>query len=348
MIHNKDQATTISVCIPTYNRAAHLSNCLQSIISNKAQSRINFQVCVSDNCSTDETEKVVLSAQQDMAIKYRKNPSNLGAARNFLEVVQMADGEFVWVIGDDDLLLPNALGELHELIRNNPDVDYVFINSYHLSTQYVFSFPQPFSVSNLPERMEPCSPRTSSGSVKFMELVDPKVSFDFLGGIFLSVFRRKGWIANADVLDAVAIADSRVFSHFDNTFPQIKIFAKAFANSKAFFSAKPLSVCLTGAREWAPMYSLIRSVRLVEALSEYRRNGLPYIRYLLCKNYALNAFLPDLVSMYINRDFSGYSYIKPLRLIVANALYPNVYFSVIYYALRKLKAMFADRSNALV
>ena len=59
----------LSICIPTYNRAAHLANCLQSIISNKSRLAIDFQVCVSDNCSTDGTEKAVRSAQRNIAIK---------------------------------------------------------------------------------------------------------------------------------------------------------------------------------------------------------------------------------------------------------------------------------------
>lgn len=320
----------ISICIPTYNRAAHLTNCLQSIISNRSISKINFEVCVSDNCSTDETEQVVRRAQASIAIKYHKNPQNLGIPRNFLNAVEMADGEFVWLFGDDDLLLPYALEELFDLITKHPDVDFFYINSFHLTTQHVFSFPQPFDTSNLPKDMTPFSLWPNSGEIRFMDLVNPKISFDFLGGMFLSVFRRRNWIQNINALDKVAVSDPRVFSHFDNTFPHVKIFSKAFANSKAFFNARPLSVCLTGAREWAPMYPFVKSVRLVEALSEYRKNGLPYVRFLQCKNFALNSFIPDLVSMFIHREYSGFSYVKPLKLVLGNVLYPNFYLSFFY------------------
>jgi glycosyltransferase involved in cell wall biosynthesis len=331
----------LSICIPTYNRAAHLANCLQSIILNESRSRIDFEICVSDNCSSDETELVVRRAQESIAIKYQKNSGNLGIPRNFLNVVQMAAGEFVWLIGDDDLLLPRSLEQLSDLIGKHSDVDFFFINSYHLTTQYVFSFPQPFDTSNLPGNMKAVSSWAHSDEMKFMDLIDPKISFDFLGGMFLAVFRRRNWIKNIDVLAEAAVSDSRTFSHFDNTFPHVKIFSKAFANSPAFFSAKPLSVCLTGAREWAPMYPFVRSVRLVEALSEYRRNGLPYIRYLRCKNFALSSFLPDMVSMLINKDRSGLRYINPLRLILANCLFPNVYLSPFYVLIRRAKLIIA-------
>ena len=153
----------------------------------------------------------------------------------------------------------------------------------------------------------------------------------------LSVFRRENWKQNVGVLDESAVKDRRVFSHFDNTFPQLKIFSRAFAYSTAYFNADPLSVCLSSVREWAPMSHLVQSVRLVEALGEYRKNGLPFMRYIMCKNFALSRFMPALVWMIINREHSGYTYINPLKLILANCLYPNFYLSTFTYLFRQVK-----------
>ena len=41
----------LSICIPTYNRAKYLKNCLNSILLAKSQSSIKFEVCISDNNS---------------------------------------------------------------------------------------------------------------------------------------------------------------------------------------------------------------------------------------------------------------------------------------------------------
>jgi len=327
----------ISICIPTFNRAHHLQNCLQSIIENKIHLSCKFQICVSDNCSSDNTEQIVNIAKESLKIKYERKEKNIGRVRNYLSVVKMAEGEFVWLLGDDDLLLPNGLNELYNLISRNEKNDIFYINSFHLTTDYVFSFPQPFRTKNLPEEMIPFSAKSVSGEMFFMDLIDPKVSFDFLGGMFLTVFRRKKWMENINTLDRAAIYDCREFSHFDNTFPHVKIFAKAFANSKAYFFAKPISVCLTGAREWSPMYHLVRSVRLIEALYEYRKNGLPLFKFIQCKNYALGYFIPDFISMLINREKSGFIFIKPINLIIRNILYPNFFLSFFYYFYRKFK-----------
>jgi glycosyltransferase involved in cell wall biosynthesis len=334
----------LSICIPTYNRAAHLTNCLNSIILCNSRSDLEFQVCISDNRSTDETEEVVRHAQSAIEIKYHKNTSNLGIPRNFLNVVSMADGDFVWLIGDDDLLMPNAISDLYQLLDGHPGVDFFYVNSYHLTTEYLDRYPAPFDTANLPAKMQPFSDWKTPGELKFLDLIDPKISFDFLGGMFLSVFRKSLWDRNVGVLNSDAIVDSRTFSHFDNTFPHVKIFANAFAASRAYFNDKPLNVCLTGAREWSPMYPFIHSVRLVEALDEYRRNGLPYWRYVYCKNFALNNFMSDFANMFLARDVSGYRFIKPVRLLADYCLYPNFYMSFLYFFFRRARRLFQSAS----
>jgi glycosyltransferase involved in cell wall biosynthesis len=270
-------------------------------------------------------------------INYHKNTSNLGIPRNFLNVVAMARGDFIWLIGDDDLLMPYAIEELYNLIGSHVDVDFFYVNSFHLTTEFLDDYPAPFDTANLPSNMVPFSKWTILGELPFFQLIDPKISFDFLGGMFLSVFRRENWVINVNVLDESALKDDRTFSHFDNTFPHVKIFAKAFATSKAYFNVTPLSVCLTGAREWSPMYPFIHSVRLVEALYEYRKNGLPYLKYVYCKNYALNNFLPDFINMLLNKSKSGYLYINPFKLLFESFLYPNFLLSFFYFIGRRMR-----------
>ena len=327
----------LSICIPTFNRARHLSNCLQSIISMNKPTGLNYEVCISDNGSNDNTKKIVLKAKKKIKINYSRNEINLGIPRNFIKVVSMAVGEFVWLIGDDDLLLPHTLDTLKILFEKNKRVDFFYINSFLLDTNYILSFPQPFEISNLPNNMKKFSSHEKSHELNFFELINPKVSFDFLGGMFLSIFKRKMWSENVNILNNEAINDTRVFSHFDNTFPHVKIFSKAFANSKAYFQLEPLSVCLSGAREWAQMNPLVSSIRLVEALHEYRKNGLNYFQYIYCKNKALSNFIPHLLKMLLNKENSGYNYIILRKHIINNMIYPNFYLSVIYYLNKKLK-----------
>lgn len=327
----------LSICIPTFNRAKYLSNCLQSIICMNKPKGLNYEVCISDNGSNDNTKEIVLKAKKKIKINYNRNEFNLGIPRNFLKVVSMANGEFVWLIGDDDLLLPHTLDNLKILFEKNKEIDFYYINSFLLNINNILSFPQPFDISNLPTDMKKFSSFEKSQELNFFELINPKVSFDFLGGMFLSIFKRRMWLDNINVLNNKAINDTRVFSHFDNTFPHVKIFSVAFSNSRAFFYENPLSVCLSGAREWSPMNPLVTSVRLVEALDEYRKNGLNFFQYVYCKNKALSNFIPHLVKMLLNKENSGYYYIIFRKHIINNMIYPNFYLSVIYYFKKKLK-----------
>lgn len=325
----------LSICIPTYNRASHLRNCLHSLVQSGVGALPEVQICISNNCSTDKTKQIVHDAAASLTIKYGENDSNIGLARNILQVVKMAEGEFVWIIGDDDLIMAGAIERILKLIEQHAGVDFFYVNANHLTTDYVRSFPPPFDMANLPSVMEPFSPKRVSGELPFLRLIDPKISFDFLGGIFLSVFRRKMWQSNVEVLNKEALADNKIFSHFDNTFPHVKVIANAFSNSAAYFSAEPAAVCLTGAREWAPKYPLVRSIRLIEGLVEYRKNGLSLINYLYCKNAALGMFFPDLVRLFINKSQSGFEYVNLRRTLAANCLYPNFYLSLVYPFFRK-------------
>jgi len=295
------------------------------------------EVCVSDNCSSDATENVVKRADVGIPIKYFRNSENLGIPRNFLNVVDMAQGEFVWLVGDDDLLMPDSFKHLSILIQDHPNVDFFYVNAYHLTTEYVLSHGRPFDTHHLPSDMKRFSPRTVSSELRFMELINPAVSFDFLGGMFLSVFRRSKWMAFKDVLNDDAIHSSRTFSHFDNTFPHVRIFSSAFANSQAYFNATPFIVCLTGVREWAPMYPMVRSVRLVEALNHYRVSGLSLKHYFRCKNFALSNFIPDMVKILINPARSGFNLFPFWRVFMSNIFYPNALLSPILFVIQRYR-----------
>jgi glycosyltransferase involved in cell wall biosynthesis len=332
----------ISICIPTFNRANSLTNCLASIAIAANGYSGRFEVCVSDNGSDDETSNVVKNAMGSLEINYHKNSTNLGIPRNFIQVVSLAKGEFVWLIGDDDLLLPDTFDRLLPLLESKKGIDFFYLNSFHLDKSYVEAQPHPFDTRRLPSLMEPFSKKTVSTELRFFELIDPKISFDFLGGMFLSVFRRSKWDAMVDRLDSRAINSSETFSHFDNTFPHLKIWAYAFSKSQAYFNASPMNVCISGHREWAPLEPLIRNIRLVEALDTYRDNGMSSLRYFRCKNFALRNYFSETVLMMIHRDVYGFK-IGIFRHYIKCAFYPNVYLSVLYLLFRKIKTLNVKR-----
>ena len=317
----------LSICIPTYNRAQHLRNCLHSIAIACPQVRDKIEICISDNGSDDDTPAIIANHQIDAPVRTARNTTNQGIPMNFLKVVGLATGQFAWLVGDDDIIVPDGLTRMVQMIETHPQVDFFFVNALHHTTENVLAQPQPFDPHSLPSPLERFSRRTLEGPLPFLDLIDPDTSFDFLGGMFLSIFRRTLWAETSHVLDQDAIRSDLVFSHFDNTFPHVRIFAPAFAGKTAYFNAVPPIVCLTGAREWAPKYKMIRSFRLVEALKLYRAEGLDAARYHKCRNFAIRDFFADIVWMRLHRARSGWAYVSVTRNLIENLRYPNLYLS---------------------
>ena len=128
------------------------------------------------------------------------------------------------------------------------------------------------------------------------------------------------------------------WSTFDNTCFYIKVFCEAFSHSQAFLCAKPLSVNLSGIREWSALYPFIEIVRIPEALDYYRSKGLNFFQYIYSKNYSLRNFFNYFFKIFIHGEKMGSKYINFKKHFLKNLIYPNSWFSIIYFLLRKIKA----------
>ena len=127
-----------SIVIPTYNRAKDLQFALFCIFR---QNFNDFEVIISDNCSTDDTKNIV-SKLKNKKIRYSRTKKILGNALNIKRVIQQAKGKYVFLHSDDDFLpYSNSLGIIHkEIMTNNPG--YVRLNymSLSLDKKRIFSY----------------------------------------------------------------------------------------------------------------------------------------------------------------------------------------------------------------
>lgn len=95
-----DRNPAVSIGMPVYNGAKYIRDALDSLL---AQTFADFELIISDNASTDETQKICEEyAQHYLSIKYFRQNSNIGAAANFEFVLNKAVGEyFMWAACDD-------------------------------------------------------------------------------------------------------------------------------------------------------------------------------------------------------------------------------------------------------
>ena len=183
---------------------------------------------VFDNGSKHNIIKIVNKYSKKLNVKFNRFKRNLGITPNFLKVVEMASGEFVRTIGNDDLLLPDTLKKISNLLNKHKNTDYFFINSYNLKSDYLNKYKYPFSTYNLPNNMDRLKKVKKSKSTTFWNIIDPEICFDFLLGMFLSLFRRKSWMENVKYINMKNARDKRWMSTPDNTYFNTIIFAECF------------------------------------------------------------------------------------------------------------------------
>lgn len=110
----------VSIGLPVFNGENYLEEALQSIL---AQTYVDFELIITDNCSTDRTQEICETyARLDQRIRYYRNPSNLGAAPNFNQTVALARGTYFKWAAHDDLLLPTYLEKCVAVLDSHPQV----------------------------------------------------------------------------------------------------------------------------------------------------------------------------------------------------------------------------------
>ena len=87
--------------MPVYNGANYVRRSMQSLL---AQDYEDFELLISDNASTDETESICREfAEFDGRNRYFRNETNIGASQNYNKVFRLARGQFFkWAAHDDE------------------------------------------------------------------------------------------------------------------------------------------------------------------------------------------------------------------------------------------------------
>ncbi|MBM0108907.1 glycosyltransferase family 2 protein [Steroidobacter sp. S1-65] len=115
----------LSICIASYNRAAFIGATIESIVSQITE---ECEIVVSDNASTDSTEEVVQKfAVACTSLRYVRQTENRGLDKNFDCAVELARGEYCWLMADDDLLKPGAVATVLGAIKRD-DYSLIAVN----------------------------------------------------------------------------------------------------------------------------------------------------------------------------------------------------------------------------
>lgn len=116
----------ISFLIPIYNvEEIYLRACVDSI---RLQYYENWELCLADDCSTAGHIKPILQeyANRDHRIKvvFRSENGHISEATN--SALEMATGEYIALVDNDDMIKPEALYEIVKLMNQHPDADMIY------------------------------------------------------------------------------------------------------------------------------------------------------------------------------------------------------------------------------
>lgn len=128
----------LSICFPTYNRSECIGEQLKRLSTVDKTVLGDVEIIVSDNCSPDNTKDVILAYLSKLDFQYNRNEKNLGPDENYLYCFSHASGKYVWLVGDDDYLIPDNLHVVIETLKNK-DLGFLFIKprTNPVNPQYV-------------------------------------------------------------------------------------------------------------------------------------------------------------------------------------------------------------------
>lgn len=110
----------ISIVIPLYNKEKTIRRTIESVLQ---QTFGDFEIVVVNDGSTDSSLQVVNQITDSRIRLYSKENEGVSKARNF--GIGMANGEWLLFLDADDLLYPNALMEMSEILTNYPEANLV-------------------------------------------------------------------------------------------------------------------------------------------------------------------------------------------------------------------------------
>jgi glycosyltransferase involved in cell wall biosynthesis len=117
-----------SICIPQYNRTSFL---LETCRSLARQDFTDFEVCISDDCSTDGREAELLELLQSLGLPfvYRRRERNGRYDANLRSAIGLSSGRYCFLLGNDDVLAsPSTFRQLHDDLQRLGPAGVVITN----------------------------------------------------------------------------------------------------------------------------------------------------------------------------------------------------------------------------
>lgn len=274
----------LSICIPTFNRAFLLQQAIAAVLPGITDHGPLVELVISDNCSTDGTQDFLRSIPHLRNVAIHVNDTNIGAAKNFDLAVQRANGEFCWIVGDDDRICPGGIAMVLSVLREHPEIDFAFVNAFlEIVPDHAECCGKRRGDVATPDLPVQCKDRENRLLDSWNELLDSRISGVYLGAMMMAVFRREAWLKGR-----LGVEFGEPFgSTLPSLYPHCVIFAKTMVGRPAFYIGVPCIIARWGSQEWKEYLPIICAFWLPRLLDYYQEQGVEAWRIARCRKTLL-------------------------------------------------------------
>jgi glycosyltransferase involved in cell wall biosynthesis len=192
----------VSIGLPVYNGENYIQEAIESILS---QTFEDFELIISDNASTDQTEAICRSfALKDERIRYFRNQENLGASSNYKRVFNLASGELFKWAAHDDICQPRFLARCVEVLDHDPTVVLCYARTITIDSEGKFT--------------KKWDARPEFGSVmprkRFREVLAPTETFPIWGLMRTNILKKTPLLGNYPEHDLPLLTELSLYGRF--------------------------------------------------------------------------------------------------------------------------------------
>jgi len=124
----------ISVIVAVYNTEKYIERCLNSLVN---QTYDNLEIIVVDDCSTDNSKKIINKYKNNKKIKILFNKKNSGAGYSRNVALKIASGEYIGFIDSDDYVQSDYYEKLmNSIVKNDSDISICDMKLVFDNTKY--------------------------------------------------------------------------------------------------------------------------------------------------------------------------------------------------------------------
>ncbi|MBT3811762.1 MAG: glycosyltransferase family 2 protein [Gammaproteobacteria bacterium] len=243
-------AILLSICIPTFNRAAYLSLCLSQLAIQLPEFDGLVELSVYDNNSNDKTKQIVAGfIANGLKLKYYRNPKNIGSDKNIAQCYDRSCGQYVLVFGDDDVLTDGSLSRIINAIKQGRSkYGAIYIRAYGFNNdpknekpfQFLKSDLEVYDADHFFKQVSTNIAFTSSLVINKSKIPDLYAN-QFIGSSLVQIYVLYKAVTNAEkslIIDEYLVAAKRIENRdYDVT----DVFSESLNIALSYFVARGLS-----------------------------------------------------------------------------------------------------------